>query len=137
MDNKKLLKFYSIFFLFLAFVDLIMILSNFIGGDVQKLWNTQIDGLSVGLAHGFIIFLIGIIVLIALIKLFLGIKGLQQSNGKVSGKLHIILAKIGLFFMGIVVIFSIIDFDLRVLIDNLISFMVLFDYKKLCQKLLK
>lgn len=140
-NSKKTLKIYGILFIFLAILDVGMFALNYFLGDFKEKWNMNVVGISENTIQGVTIAFVLVILIIALIKLFLGIRGIQQSNGTYKGKSHITIAKIVIVMSIISVIASIPGFKLETsviinLLGNIVTISILFDYIKNSKKLM-
>ena len=128
---KKNLKIWSVLYIVLAIVDVVSIVGAYIGGDLK------IANASENMQMGALIIVIGLTVLMALSKLFLGIQGYRQANGKTKRTGHITFAKIILVLSIIISIASIFDaingYNFSQTSDlwlDLFSLVVIFDYIK-------
>lgn len=137
-NSKKTLKIYGILFIFLAVCDVGILALNYFLGDFKEI---NVEGISENIIQGVTIALAVVIVIIALIKLFLGIRGIQQSNGTCKGKSHITIAKIVTVISIISVIASIPELKLETsviinLLDEVVTISILFDYIRNSKKLM-
>lgn len=128
---KKNLKIWSILYIILAIVDVISLVGAYLSGDLK------VANVSENMQTAVLVIVVGLAMLMALSKLFLGVQGYRQANGQTKGTGHITFAKI-IFVLSIIVCFvSVPDlisaFNYRKLSDlglNLFSLFVIFDYMK-------
>ena len=98
MSPQKEFKIASIVMLFLGIIDALLIAVEWFDA------NSPLAG-----GNAFLLTIFALICIIALAKLYLGVKGLQYCKGAGKGTLHITLSKIGVVLAGIAVVLSVID----------------------------
>lgn len=128
---KKNLKVWSILYIILAIIDVVSIIGAYLSGDLK------VSNISENMQTSVLIVVIGLAILMALAKLFLGIQGYRQANDKTKGTGHITFAKIIFVLSIITCVASILDiingYNYRKISDlclNLFSLLVIFDYIK-------
>ena len=83
LDSKKVLKIYGVLFIFFAVLDIITVASNWFSSNINDI--QLLDGTESIVKVITIVGLV-IIALEILIKLYLGVRGIQQSKGIYKGK---------------------------------------------------
>lgn len=139
-EEGKNLRIYSWIFIFLGFFDIISIVIDYLAGDFNV--DTELMGVS---QIAFVIAMVITIIVFAIvvsIKLFLGIRGLRQVQGKTKGKSHIVIAKIGFVIFAIALIGTIFSLtkntsEIKSLLSNVIAILLLYEYIKDATTLLK
>lgn len=140
-NSKKNLKIYGILFIFLAIWDVFTLIVNYFLGDYKEIWNISVEGVSANIIQGVTIAILLVIVIIVLIKLFLGVRAIQQSNGTYKGKSHITIARIAMVISIILVIAAIPGLKLETsvimnFLDDIVTVSILFDYIRNSKKLM-
>ena len=79
MIESKTLKIYGIFFIVLAIFDAIMLGVNWFSGEYNELLSANIEGISQDVIQGVLIALVVVMIIEILVKLFLGIRGIQKN----------------------------------------------------------
>lgn len=128
---KKNLKIWSVLYIILAIVDAVSIVGAYLSGDLN------VSDVSENMQTAVLIIVIGLAVIMALSKLFLGIQGYRQADGKTKGTGHITFAKVVLVLSIITFVATIPgiinEYSYKKISDlclNLFSLVVVFDYIK-------
>ena len=138
MDNKKVLKIYGILFIILAMFNLVSLGLNFSGSESL----TAIENIPANILNVLSGLIFSLIIIEILVELFLGIMGIQQSNGKYKGKIHITLAKIMLTLSVLYIVLMLPTFiakeiEFSALIDEVTMSAVWFGYIDFAKKVLE
>lgn len=128
---KKNLKIWSTLYIILGILDLVSLVGAYLSGDLK------VTNVPQNLQVGVLVIVIGIALIMAFAKLFLGIQGYRQVNGKTKGTGHIVFAQI-IFVLSIILCVASIanvisEFNYSKISDlclNLFSLIVVFDYIK-------
>ena len=128
---KKNLKIWSTLYIILAIVDVVSLIGAYLSGDLK------VANVSEKMQTAVLVIVVGLAILMALSKLFLGVQGYRQVNGKTKGTGHITFAKI-IFVLSIIACVASIPnmingFNYKTISDlclNLFSALVVFDYMK-------
>lgn len=116
MDKKLILKIISWVFIIIVIVDAITTVIGFTSGNLRKQMEATFEEgmtesgesyeeISQQVIDIFVYFSIGGTVIASLLKLYLGVKGINQANGKIKGKANIVWAKI-IFYLSLVSVIS-------------------------------
>ena len=128
---KRNLKIWSTLYIILALVDVVSLIGAYLSGDLK------VANVSEKMQTAVLVIVAGLAILMALSKLFLGVQGYRQVNGKTKGTGHITFAKI-IFVLSIIACVASIPnmingFNYKAISDlclNLFSALVVFDYMK-------
>lgn len=128
---KRNLKLWSTLYIILALVDVVSLIGAYLSGDLK------VANVSEKMQTAVLVIVAGLSILMALSKLFLGVQGYRQVNGKTKGTGHITFAKI-IFVLSIIACVASIPnmingFNYKAFSDlcsNLFSASVAFDYMK-------
>ena len=126
---KKNLKIWSTLYIILALVDVVSLIGAYLSGDLK------VANVSEKIQTAVLVIVVGLAILMALSKLFLGVQGYKQVNGKTKGTGHITFAKI-IFVLSIIFCVASIPNMINAcsyktisdLCLNLFSILVVFDY---------
>lgn len=128
MNPQKEFKIASIILLILGAFDLFLVSTEWFGSD-SIIFENNI----------YLIIIFSIITLIPIAKIYMGIMGIKYSKGTGKGRLHIILAKIGVVFSIIAIVISVLDLifgsgTLETLIGDALDTFVICWYHRLAKK---
>lgn len=82
---RRNIRYYSIFFFFLAAWDVLTLIMGYFDGDF-KIQNFTSDGIDDSAAIGIIAFILIVTLFFALLKVFVGLRGLNEAKGSGSTK---------------------------------------------------
>lgn len=128
---KKNLKIWSTLYIILAIIDVVSFIGAYLGGELK------VENVSEKMQTAVLVIVVVLVILMALSKLFLGVQGYRQVNGKTKGTGHITFAKI-IFVLSIIACVASVPnmingFNYKAISDlclNLFSALVVFDYMK-------
>lgn len=140
-SNNKKVTCYSWVIIILALIGILNVALQWFGGELSTDYMLKnVPGISVDIINIVIISILSFSVISALIKLFIGIKGLKEVKGTSKGAGYITLAKIWLFFEVIALIAGIIGIfngerNYITLLSSLAFVIILYDFSKSCKEI--
>lgn len=139
-QSKKNLKIYSWLFIFLGAWDILTLFLNYLDGqfNIGKIATTA--KISESLAQTGVIIVLVIAIAIALVKFYVGFKGLNQVNGKSKSKGYLTILKVILVFEIIYFVLSIISifsgkFNWSDFFGTLATIVIVWDFLKTAKNL--
>lgn len=138
LDSKKVLKIYGVLFIFFAVLDIITVASNWFSSNINDI---QLPDGTESIVKVITIVGLVIIALEILIKLYLGVRGIQQSKGIYKGKTNIKLAQIILVLTVILALIELPGLKLEKssimgIMDDIVVIFIICDYIKYGKKVL-
>lgn len=98
LTPERTLKIYSSVLLVLAAIDIFNLIIGWLAGDFNTSAIMGASGASKTAALAVVLLVVGIAAVVIIMKLYMGFKGISRAKGTGSGRGHITVGKISLFF---------------------------------------